>query len=200
MPKSKVKGVLISSTAEQVAGREKMTTYDIPTNHEIYNIGGLCPVSQLVGMPLLVYKIRLTTPHDSRPDSIHYQLSPPYYPNHTASKLMVDSDPDELELKPAEGWKDTAGNVIVVRKDRKPLYAVHVRVLLDFMDKVMYPGAAVLPDGHRTRSSTASPLDIIAHLTPGDFKDYYMAERYYWQSAGQDAANRAALPTPWTQD
>lgn len=197
----KVKGVLLS---ERVGDNEKLTTYDIPTNHEIYDIGDLCPVSQLIGMPLLVYKVTPTVLPASRQAGIRYQFSPRLYPNHTAQKLMIDCDAElahrqsgEL-LKPTEGWKDTVGNVIVVRKDRKPLYAHHVRVLLDFMDKVIYLGTEVRPGRRRMSSNTASPLDIIAQLTPGEFKDFYMTERYYWQSEPYGPSNRASLPSPWT--
>ena len=38
---------------------------------------------------------------------------------------------------------------------------------------------------------------VVEHFTPGNFKDFYMAERLYWKIEIEESTDLLALPSPW---
>lgn len=138
------KGVRIACIGEQKAGVEELTTYDVPLDHDVFTIGELCPVSELVRLPFLVSRVRPSLRYAATRDSYGYDLSEAYYPNQVVKDLMIcceakwleESDGEDALLETPKRWSEGVGSVIVVRKDRRPLYAHHVKILLDLVTAV----------------------------------------------------------------
>ena len=137
-------------------------------------------------------------------------------------RLVDRGDGGAELLKTPRRWLEGVGSVIVVRKDGHSLYAHHVKVMLDFMEMVKSVKhrslwlRADLPtlEDHplhdcllsetgrmihslRINSSYSTAEDMIAQFTPGDFKDYYMGERFYWKRDVEDSARLLTQPSPF---
>lgn len=215
----RVKGVRIASSGNQSAGADRMKTVDVPLDHDVFDRGDTCPVSDMVGIPLLVSRVRPSMQYAANKDTFGFDLGSNYFPNPIVQKFMICCDlklareEDSKLFEAPKRWCKGVGSVVVVRADRKPLYVHHVRALLDFTRSVLDLDAlsAGLKYAKRTKPSIPvflgtgyfykgrTPEEILAQFTPGDFKDHYLRERYLWHTVAEEGNTDVELSSPWTK-
>ncbi|KAK5675658.1 hypothetical protein LTS10_011758 [Elasticomyces elasticus] len=173
--RKKVQGIRIASSGSRTVDVDHYDIIKVPLSHDIFDYGENCPVSELVGMPLLVLKLQS------------------YFPDQNSAQSKVASMPGEGLCQTSPDWKN-AGNVMLVREDKKELYPHHIKLVLKFI-------AMVTRETSNTGFSHGreyTPKDAVMLLTPGDWKDYYMTERYYWKLRS-DMAPVVSLPSPFNR-
>ncbi|KAK3721889.1 hypothetical protein LTR37_002705 [Vermiconidia calcicola] len=226
----RVRGVRIACSGERVAGAEAFTTHDVPLDHDVFGCGELCPVSKLVNMPLLVSKVRPSLHYAATRNTFSYELSGGHYSNVAVRKLMIccdqllvqEKDSGAELLKTPRRWMEMVGSVIVVRQDGVPLYAHHLKVLLDFIETVTVHNQKIprIPDSHRCLPKgsgmrepsllplreaftvrivhkPASAVEVVAQFTSGGSKDHYMCEKFYWRHDIGESGRLLRLPSPY---
>ncbi|KAK5693127.1 hypothetical protein LTR97_010603 [Elasticomyces elasticus] len=200
----KVQGVRIACSGELDIGVTRLKAYDVSLDHDVFHEGELCPVSKLIGMPLLISKVRPSLDYAATQDTYQYSLPETHHRNSLVAKLMICCDlgdgtiEHDIEINALcqtfERWKN-AGSVIVVRQDRKELYPHHSKLLLKFIAFVTREVTIrEISSGHEY-----TPKDAIKICTPGDWKDFYMTERRYWKQSPADMASVLSLPSPFKQ-
>ena len=190
-----VKGVSIACDGEVRAGVNEMASCDVPLNHDVFIIGEVSPVSKLIGIPLLVLRLRPAPEYTEVKDCFGFKLkfSESYFPNKTAGTVMMccglkEAD-DPLNDTPLfdspTRWSANVGSVIVVREDRKLLDSHHVQALLSFAHTALSNehhslGCRYSPAVHFNHFQCfdfpLSDTEILEKLTPGEFKDFYMLQ------------------------
>lgn len=193
-----------------------MTERDIPVDHHVFDEGEIIPISKIIGIPMLLSKVRPSLAYAATRDTFGYGLSSGHYPNRLAEKLMVCCDPRLAKEDPQNAklfetrarWLSNVGNIIVAREDRKPLYAHHLEILIEFLESVRdWPWMDSdstffdLSDWARRSFDPWSPPpaeERLVLLTPNDFKDLYLEKRYQWATETEEPDNLGKLPTPWS--
>ena len=54
----RVKAVRIACCGEREAGVDELSECDIPIDHDVFDLGEECPISKIIGIPILVSKVR----------------------------------------------------------------------------------------------------------------------------------------------
>ncbi|KAK3635251.1 hypothetical protein LTR56_014860 [Elasticomyces elasticus] len=192
----KVQGIRIASSGSRTVSVDQYDIIKVPLSHDIFDYGEICPVSELVGMPLLVLKLQSYFPDQN---SSRSKVAKRHYRNKAVDQLMICCDP-EVATMPGEGLCQTspdwtnAGNVMLVREDKKELYPHHIKLLLKFI-------ATITCEATTTKMSHGreyTPEDAVMLFTPGDWKDFYMMERHYWLHC-PDMASMLSLPSPFSR-
>ncbi|KAK4948868.1 hypothetical protein LTR10_012241 [Elasticomyces elasticus] len=190
----KVQGIRIASSGARTIGDGQYDIIKVPLSHDIFDYGEICPVSELVGMPLLVLKLQSYFPDQN---SARSKFARRHYRNGTVDQLMICCDADVATM-PGEGlcqtspdWKN-AGSVLAVREDKEDLFEAHLHLLLGFILDTKWP---LEGGGPRT------PEERTAVLRRCEFREYYMSMRAL--SGDEDEADYAeglaALPSPFVK-
>ena len=205
----RVKCVRIATT-EEVKGKSKEhETYDLLRDHDVFINGELCPVSQLVGMPLFVTRLRPSLRFTSaktgnntrnsrrkstRPLTYGYDTDGDYYPNRIVSNLMIScnvttadgQDSDAVpQLTTPLPWSGNVGSVILARADGKDLYPHHVQVLLDFIVQVTQTDHTAAEKHFGASGAAHTPEDIIEAFALGYFHEFYLMRSGSWKEADE---------------
>ncbi|KAL0071139.1 hypothetical protein AAF712_001698 [Marasmius tenuissimus] len=97
----------------------------ISPNHPVWTKGSVSPVSQIVGVPLLIYReleeLELESPNDPNRD------------NQAATFLMID--PQTGFASPR--WQKNVGPVTVARGDHKPLSKIALEMIWMYCDRIL---------------------------------------------------------------
>lgn len=183
-----------------MSGVAPLADYDLPSDHDVFIMGELWPISELLGIPFLVSRVRPSLHFAATKDSFGYDLDSSYHPNGTIEALMIccdarltgESNGDSALLKTSKRWLQRVGSVVLARKDHKPLHVHHVQVLLKFIRTVSTWDAkapchqSFLKWGYHNKavslevsSDDAAAKDLIALFTPGGFKEFFLREKCY---------------------
>jgi len=113
----------------RILGGDNRPFYPKPTtvgpDHPVWTLGSISPVSQIVGVPILIYREReetdLATPNDADLD------------NQSVTYLMIE---------PVRGfapprWQKNIGPVTVVRADKKPLTPLALEMIWMYCDAII---------------------------------------------------------------
>lgn len=213
-----VKGVRVACIGEVKSGVASLGDCDLPPDHDVFSMGELCPISELLNIPILVSRVRPSLRFAATRDSFGYDLDSSYYPNATIEALMIccdarltgDSNGASALLKTPKRWLQKVGSVVLARNDHKPLHAHHVQVLLKFIRTISTWDVkapyyySFLKWGNHDKSNSlevtgvdAAAEDIVALFTPGDFKEFYLREVYCWKHEN-DSIHLLDLPSPWS--
>lgn len=192
---SRVKAVRVSCSGE-AHKRDKikeLCAYDIPDTHAVFLDGELSQFSTLLGIPLLVIKLRPSmlqlperrrtdpdSPEMTKPHHMYgYQEAGRYFPNHVAGAFMAGN-------VDGQHWNANVGSVLFARADMKPLETSHLHVMLGLLNEATYT------------ASTTSLAQAMAMLTSASFKEYYASsvEFFKGQNEGEDWSDRS----PWDDE
>ena len=155
--------------------------------NEIFDTGELSQASRLVGMPLILCDLGRGPALATSEIPSHNKWPEHYWRNSAAQKLMVRCHkliahvPEEnigLLQTPLD-WRGKVGSVVVVRQDRKPLCPQHVKILVDFLDKILQLDRPDAKAFFAAMGESFTNQDAVDMLTPGNFKDYYMARKLW---------------------
>jgi len=120
-----VRGIIIPCNADKRKGAGIFQTIDIEPTHRIHSHGEVCPVSEQVGLPLVMYR--------------HLQENPLYMTrdagldNQIATYLMIG--PESGFAPP--NWQQCVGTVTVMRKDGKPLTHEAIETIWMYHDHLL---------------------------------------------------------------
>ncbi|KAK5687995.1 hypothetical protein LTR17_026584 [Elasticomyces elasticus] len=194
LKRKKVQGIRIARPGSRTVSVDQYDIIEVPLSHDIFDYGEICPVSELVGMPLLVLKLQSYFPDQ---DLARSKVAKPHYRNRAVDQLMICCDP-EVASMPGEGlcqtspdWTNT-GNVMLVREDKKELWPHHIKLLLKFIATITCEATAT----EMSHGREYTPEDAVMLFTLGDWKDFYMMERHYWLQC-PDMALVLSVPSPF---
>jgi hypothetical protein len=140
--------------------------YQLPTTHDIFTKGELSELSVLVGMPLLILKLRPSLLRQIRSDKFcwGYGVDGDFFPNTTAAQLMArctGATATTPLLHPPPAWNQHVGSILIVRQDGKPLYAAHMHLMIAFLTAIVHQGGEL------------NEQSLAVSLTPTCFGQYY---------------------------
>ncbi|KAK1221781.1 hypothetical protein PQX77_015399 [Marasmius sp. AFHP31] len=97
----------------------------IPPSHPVWTKGSVSPISQIVGVPVLIYRelveLELGFPNDPNRD------------NQAVTFLMINPQSGFASLR----WQKNIGPVTVVRGDHKPLSEIALEMIWMYCDRVL---------------------------------------------------------------
>lgn len=180
---SRTTAVRVSCNGEVEKFVKKFEAYNILPEHDIYTHGELSQVSVLLGVPLLLMKLRPSL-LENRPRARQqtksgvrygYTQEGDFFPNTTAMYLM-GGNADTAHL-----WNDRTGSILIARQDGKPLPIAHISVLVDFLNFAFQ---------YAQKENTPAPFQ--EHV----FKNYY--NDVVQKTAQRDAQHElVTLPSPF---
>ncbi|KAI0702302.1 hypothetical protein BC835DRAFT_1411127 [Cytidiella melzeri] len=97
----------------------------VPASHPVWTTGAISPLSQIVGLPLLIHRELEEVPVNVRNDADK--------DNQAVTYLMIDP---ETGYAPPR-WQKNIGPVTIVRADHKPLTPVAFEMIWMFCDRVL---------------------------------------------------------------
>ncbi|KAL0572396.1 hypothetical protein V5O48_009556 [Marasmius crinis-equi] len=97
----------------------------VPADHPVWTRGSVAPISQIVGVPLLIWRELEELGLDVRND--------PNRDNQAVTFLMIDP---ESGFAPAR-WQKNVGPVTIVRGDHNPLTLVALEMIWMFCDRIL---------------------------------------------------------------
>lgn len=174
----RVKCVRIACNGESNQHINYLEEYDLLSDHDVFTLGEVSPMSQLVGIPLTLVRAmpsRIQEPYrrrnpDDKPAAPRYShdQSARFYPNAMARELMRCAEGAASELLSTPGqWTERVGSVLVARVDGKDLFAHHVSVLADYICRIVDP----IPE----EDLPVLGLQMIQLITPHGFIMHYNA-------------------------
>ncbi|CAK1357451.1 uncharacterized protein RHO25_008426 [Cercospora beticola] len=176
----------------EVSVRHVKEGFDSQNAHELHPVftqGQLSPVSELMGVPLLLMKVRpsLLRPKDSGEAPLQYgtEMVGEYYSNSLATRLMMrcyESADGKKSIAPLPDWKDSIGMVLVARTDRKILHPTHVKLMAAFLDLIFH-------EEYGPRDEE----DMKKRLKPVNFQNFYWATLVSFQGDPKTRNFRNAL-------
>lgn len=163
---------------------QRLQGYDVPSSHEIFSQGTISPVSQQIGLTLLIMKVfpsrkkaksqRLRgLDGNYKPPAPTYGYTPggDYYPNELAG-LLMSGDP---------AWCDKVGSIMVARQDGEPLLQEQLGFLWGFLAEVFFGGDKSGPVSQQER----------AEMLTRDFVQMYYEEK------AKDEEWLTGIPSPF---
>ena len=178
-----VRGVKINCKGDQeYFGAAGYTAVDVPAGHPIFS-EPIAPISKLVGMPL------------------HTQQCPPdnaWKPNHNVytnvpatflHQSTDESSGDGWGWAPWK-WQNDVGSVLVVRSDCQDVSVQQVEALCHFCQFKMQPLFENAMGGGLVQMSRA---EVMGHLTPEGFRDYFAEMRVRKIDEGEDGGWETAV-------
>jgi len=188
------KAVKIASNGEFVFPRPQSTLLDVPLDHAIFEVGEPVPMSELVGIPMLITTFRPSlvkkTYRDKVPEDRYSSAAvDKFCENTTAARLIVSCTLGErtpLLFTNSLRWQQKVGTALVARVDKMPLYPHHIAAMQSFVAKV---------DGYDREKMTAAAVaqgkkvteqDVLDRITPEAFQAYYTDLRSTWLAEGAD--------------
>ncbi|KAL7269486.1 hypothetical protein RUND412_007849 [Rhizina undulata] len=121
----RVQGVAVVCKGDrELSGYEEFIEVPVPEFHSIFDCDPT-PISPLLELPIFTYKLHIE----------HWKFKDPIWADNNSFGNLPGTF---LNIAPDNGiadvfkWQDGIGNILVVRKDRKPLTIEHLEVLYKF--------------------------------------------------------------------
>ncbi|EME82639.1 uncharacterized protein MYCFIDRAFT_80274 [Pseudocercospora fijiensis CIRAD86] len=137
MATERVSAVRIACQGEAPDAIKEYQIYSILPTHDIFKQGEISPLSQLVGCPILVMKLRpsLLVPRPVKKDALikpgrqySNKAEDRFFENPVASMLMAEMP----SLHTPTAWNARVGSVLMARVDKQPLHPLHLTILIAF--------------------------------------------------------------------
>jgi hypothetical protein len=163
-PPTAIRGVKICCYGERkLHGSERYVAVDVPSHHPtrtVVKFGSVSPISQLLGMPLRLWKY---------PD-IETWLDPPGWDenmgatsNQDAAFLMKETNPGRPEWGFAPfNWDMDIGNVLAIRVDEKDLAVDDLRAICHFTRKKLL---SIFDDANGYGSVKRTKKEVLEYIT-----------------------------------
>ena len=202
-----IEGVRVACQGELATGTEEVAPCKVPAHKCVVHEGMLSEVSDLIGMPLVVFRVCPELVNVNECSYYQKTLPPQHFDNTIADRLISDcsleaaDDQDSFESLFANQSAGHLflGSVIVVREDRQPLLPCHVRRLDAFLDAIN-SSRGYADDGQSPTYAEAVCMDAVelprtksdakADLTPGAFKEFYKNMKYDPASEWEEEDNQ----------
>ena len=188
-PSERFQALRLACNGELAIGAPQYKAFSVTLDHRVFKHGDFCPVSYLVGMPLLLSRARPSLEYSADRDRFGVKPDKRHFRNEVAQSLMFSCDlRDRAPFEPLRDWANP-GIVTIFRADGRPLYQHHVEVLLGFLHEVFQRNRDVA----MLEGVEYTPDVALEFLTPGDFRDFYMREKEFWIARNGGLLDRAKL-------
>ncbi|CAF4727671.1 unnamed protein product, partial [Rotaria socialis] len=95
---------------------------EIPSSHAVFQYGAISPVSELIGIPLLIYRYKRYLGYGADDDFVTN--------NQRITYLMIDSRSGFVQ--PLGEWDLCIGTALVARRDKQPFNELHAEVIFEY--------------------------------------------------------------------
>ncbi|THH18659.1 hypothetical protein EW146_g2376 [Bondarzewia mesenterica] len=143
---SQENGITITCDGDRVGSPFRVV--QIPDTHPIYYQSDVCPVSEVVGLPIMIYR-------HSKEDPLYMERTAAM-DNQIATYLMIDVDSGFAPMS----WQQAVGTVTVMRQDHRPLTPQAIETMWMYNSHLL------------DNFGEAEDFNPREDITPADFREF----------------------------